>query len=107
MARCTPKGPARAEFWSLATQTPEAPPTEPEQVMPAGIWMATGKSMVWAAERPPMPIPGTFWVTVAVLKALGSVPATPATTGASMVTCDATMVLAPFSDWRAGIGTTV
>ena len=33
-------------FWSLATQTLLAPPTEPEQVMPAGIWMATGKSMV-------------------------------------------------------------
>ena len=27
-----------------------------------------------AAERPPMPIPGTFWVTVAVLKAVSSVP---------------------------------
>ena len=52
-------------FWSLATQALVAPPTEPEQVMPAGIWMATGKSIVCAAERPPMPIPGTFWVTVA------------------------------------------
>ena len=41
-----PKGPASAAFWSLATQTPDAPPTEPEQVMPAGIWTATGKSMV-------------------------------------------------------------
>ena len=61
-----PNGPARAEFWSLATQALVAPPTEPEQVIPAGIWMATGKSMVAAAERPPIPIPGTFWVTVAV-----------------------------------------
>jgi hypothetical protein len=69
-----PNGPASAAFWSLATQTFSAPPTEPEQVMPAGIWIATGKSMVWAAERPPMPIPGTFWVTSAVLKAFGSVP---------------------------------
>ena len=69
-----PKGPARALFCSLATQTPDAPPTDPEQVMPAGIWMATGKSIVVAAESPPMPIPGTFWVTVAVLKAEASLP---------------------------------
>ena len=69
-----PNGPARAAFCSLATQTLEAPPTEPEQVIPAGMAMATGKSMVWAAERPPMPIPGTFWVTSAFWKAAGSVP---------------------------------
>jgi hypothetical protein len=69
-----PNGPASAAFWSLATQTFSAPPTEPEQVIPAGIWIATGKSMVEAAERPPIPIPGTFWVTSAVLKAAGSVP---------------------------------
>ena len=34
----------------------------------------TGKSVVVAAERPPMPIPGTFWVTLASWKAAGSVP---------------------------------
>lgn len=69
-----PNGPARAEFCSLATHTPVAPPAVPEHVMPAGIWIATGKSMVVAPERPPMPIPGTFWVTWAVWKADASVP---------------------------------
>lgn len=69
-----PKGPAAAAFWSLATQTPEAPETVPEQTVPAGICILTGKSMVAAAERPPIPIPGTLVVTSAVLKAAGSVP---------------------------------
>lgn len=69
-----PKGPASALFWSLAMQTPVAPPMLPWQVMPAGIWIATGKSMAVASERPPMPTPGTFWVTVACWKADGSVP---------------------------------
>lgn len=69
-----PNGPARAAFCILATQTPVAPPTEPEQVMPAGIWMATGKSIVEAADNPPMPIPGTLVVTSALLNAVASVP---------------------------------
>lgn len=69
-----PNGPAAAEFCSLATQTLDAPPTEPEQVIPAGICIATGKSIVEAAESPPTPIPGTFVVTSASWKAAGSVP---------------------------------
>ena len=73
-AKAPPNGPAAAVFWTLPTQTLSAPPTEPEQVMPAGIWTVSGKSMLVAAERPPMPRPGTFWVTAAFLNAAGSVP---------------------------------
>jgi hypothetical protein len=69
-----PNGPASAEFCMRTTHTLVAPPAVPWHVMPAGICTLTGKSMVEAADRPPMPMPGTFWVTCAVLKAAGSVP---------------------------------
>ena len=47
-----------------------------ELVSVGGGWerTLTGKSMEEAADRPPIPIPGTFWVTVAFWKAAGSVP---------------------------------
>jgi hypothetical protein len=69
-----PKGLASAEFRSLATQTLVAPLEVPEQVIPANIWIVTGKLVVVTAERPPKPRPGTFCITAADLKAAGSVP---------------------------------
>lgn len=73
-AALPPNGPASALFCSLTMHTLDAPPAVPEHVMPWGIWTFTGKSVVVAAERPPMPMPGTFWVTWAFWKAAGSVP---------------------------------
>ena len=50
------------------------PPGNPTVYPLHGAGSETGKSVVVAPERPPIPMPGTFWVTSAVWKAEGSVP---------------------------------
>jgi hypothetical protein len=72
-ASCQDHVPAGVAFWSFATHTLVAAPTVPEQVMPAGICILTGKSVVVVVEIPAAR-PGTFCVTSAFLNAATSVP---------------------------------